>query len=69
MSETGANREIEEEVFSPCINICTLDEAKEYCLGCCRHVDDIRHWKNATVEEKKAILAAALARQALQENE
>lgn len=34
-------------VASPCVSLCRLDEQK-VCLGCFRHVEDIREWRSAT---------------------
>ncbi|EPN23648.1 hypothetical protein A259_05306, partial [Pseudomonas syringae pv. actinidiae ICMP 19070] len=32
-------------VASPCVSLCRLDEQK-VCLGCFRHVEDIREWRS-----------------------
>jgi len=31
-------------VPSPCINVCTLDEATGLCRGCARTLDEIARW-------------------------
>lgn len=41
-------------VPSPCIAVCQLDSATDLCLGCRRHVDEIRDWPIMTAEEKRA---------------
>ncbi len=49
-------------VESPCINICKLDQATGLCIGCLRSVDEIRAWRDATSEQKLAIIEAARQR-------
>lgn len=51
-------------VASPCISLCRLDEQK-VCLGCFRHVEDIREWRSADDERRRQICAGAQARRAL----
>lgn len=48
-------------VPSPCISLCRLDEQK-VCLGCFRHVEDIRQWRSADDEQRRQICRAAGAR-------
>ena len=48
-------------VPSPCVSLCRLDEQK-VCLGCFRHVEDIRQWRSADDEQRRAICASALER-------
>lgn len=48
-------------VPSPCISLCRLDEAK-VCLGCFRHVEDIRQWRSADDQRRREICAQAQAR-------
>jgi len=40
---------------SPCIGICTLDEA-EYCVGCRRHIAEIAGWLRMSEQERRRIL-------------
>jgi predicted Fe-S protein YdhL (DUF1289 family) len=51
-------------VASPCISLCRLDEQK-VCLGCFRHVEDIREWRSADDERRRQICAEARTRRAL----
>ena len=48
-------------VPSPCISLCRLDEQK-VCLGCFRHVEDIREWRSADDERRRVICAQAQQR-------
>nr|WP_218166223.1 MULTISPECIES: DUF1289 domain-containing protein [unclassified Pseudomonas] len=45
-------------VPSPCISLCRLDEHK-VCLGCFRHVEDIREWRSADDARRRVIVAQA----------
>lgn len=49
-------------VPSPCTSVCKLDEQK-VCLGCFRHVEDIREWRSADDARRRVICAEALKRQ------
>ncbi|MGE8067476.1 DUF1289 domain-containing protein [Pseudomonas sp. NPDC089569] len=48
-------------VPSPCCGVCRLDEQK-VCLGCFRHVEDIREWRSADDERRRVICANAAQR-------
>jgi predicted Fe-S protein YdhL (DUF1289 family) len=50
-------------VPSPCISLCRLDEHK-VCLGCFRHVEDIREWRAADDQRRRVIVAQAEQRKA-----
>ncbi|MFO2461897.1 DUF1289 domain-containing protein [Pseudomonas sp. 15FMM2] len=50
-------------VPSPCISLCRLDEQK-VCLGCFRHVEDIREWRSADDQRRRVIVARAEQRKA-----
>ncbi|TNE61471.1 MAG: DUF1289 domain-containing protein [Alphaproteobacteria bacterium] len=50
-------------VESPCIGICKLDSSGVYCTGCFRTRQEIGRWSMAPAHEKRAIVAAAAARQ------
>ncbi|MCU1725049.1 MULTISPECIES: DUF1289 domain-containing protein [unclassified Pseudomonas] len=45
-------------VPSPCISTCRLDEAR-VCIGCFRHVEDIREWRSADDQRRREICAQA----------
>jgi len=47
---------------SPCLGICLMDPATRMCRGCLRTIDEIRAWYEASVAEKRAILARLDAR-------
>ncbi|WP_053150197.1 DUF1289 domain-containing protein [Pseudomonas sp. P97.38] len=71
MSQTAAARppkplysNVSPAVPSPCTSVCKLDEQK-VCLGCFRHVEDIREWRSADDARRRVICAEALKRKSL----
>ncbi|KPX20390.1 Uncharacterized protein ALO36_04226 [Pseudomonas syringae pv. tomato] len=53
-------------VASPCVSLCRLDEQK-VCLGCFRHVEDIREWRSADDDRRRQIRLNADQRRAAAE--
>lgn len=51
----------QEPLSSPCINICALDE-ESICMGCFRHIDEIRLWSKVDRHEQEQILANSALR-------
>ncbi len=47
----------DEEVASPCVNVCRMDAASGYCEGCRRSLEEIACWSAYTAAEKRAVLA------------
>jgi hypothetical protein len=43
-------------VASPCVNICELDETKQWCLGCGRSLSEIAAWSTSNDEQKRGII-------------
>jgi predicted Fe-S protein YdhL (DUF1289 family) len=52
---------ISNAVPSPCVSLCRLDEER-VCLGCLRHVEEIREWRSADDSRRREICAAAARR-------
>ncbi|WP_420346360.1 DUF1289 domain-containing protein [Pelagibius sp.] len=52
-----AARVFDTSVPSPCIQVCQVDPKSDCCIGCGRHIDEIRDWPILSAEEKKAVLA------------
>jgi uncharacterized protein len=46
---------LEGDVPSPCISICKLDSATEFCEGCFRTLDEIAAWSRLDDESKRAV--------------
>ena len=57
-----ARAQLDNSVASPCILVCQLDPKNDLCIGCRRHVDEIRDWPILSADEKRAILASLPAR-------
>lgn len=55
-------RRFDTTVPSPCISVCQLDPGTDLCIGCHRHVDEIRDWPIMTAEEKRDTLDRVAAR-------
>ena len=45
-----------DEIDSPCIDICTIDANSGECIGCGRTLDEINNWTNFDNLKKKQIL-------------
>jgi len=52
----------DEEVASPCVDVCRMDAASGYCEGCRRSLEEIAAWSEYTAAEKYAVLALLAAR-------
>jgi len=51
-----------DDVASPCINVCKMDDRSGYCEGCLRTIDEIACWSGYAREEKLAVLAKLASR-------
>jgi predicted Fe-S protein YdhL (DUF1289 family) len=54
----------DQEVESPCIRMCTLDD-RNVCIGCWRSLDEIVSWGQLTSTERTRVLEQARRRSAL----
>lgn len=43
-------------VKSPCISVCAMDEARQFCKGCLRTAEEVAHWLYYTDEQKRQVL-------------
>jgi predicted Fe-S protein YdhL (DUF1289 family) len=43
------------DVPSPCISVCKLDSATDFCEGCYRTLDEIAAWGRLDDESKRAV--------------
>lgn len=41
---------------SPCIQVCRLDQASGYCIGCGRTADEIMRWPQLNEAERQRIM-------------
>jgi predicted Fe-S protein YdhL (DUF1289 family) len=53
---------LQPEVDSPCVNVCRMDPASGYCVGCQRSLEEIASWSAYSAAEKRAVLAQLPAR-------
>lgn len=54
---------VQEEVQSPCIGVCSIDEASGYCQGCYRTVEEIKGWWDMSPLEQGKLVADLEQRQ------
>ena len=64
MSAERAEREVAEQVASPCISVCVMDADGSVCLGCFRTLDEIAAWSVLDANARRQVLAALPARAA-----
>jgi predicted Fe-S protein YdhL (DUF1289 family) len=53
-----------DDVPSPCVRICVVDEARDICRGCYRTLDEISLWAGYAREQKLALLNELAQRKA-----
>ncbi len=51
-------------VPSPCVDICVMDGATDWCLGCGRTIDEIAGWGESSAQARAAVMAELPARMA-----
>lgn len=49
-------------VASPCNNVCRIDDASGWCVGCLRTLDEIAAWASVDDDARRAVLAELPAR-------
>jgi uncharacterized protein len=49
------NQNHADQVPSPCLSVCQMDEETALCQGCLRTLDEIRQWGNADDKQRRAI--------------
>lgn len=53
-----------EDIYSPCIGVCTMNEETGQCEGCYRTIDEIREWWNMSADERARVMERLEQRQA-----
>lgn len=43
-------------VASPCINVCRMDAASGWCVGCMRTIDEIAAWGGMSDAQREAVI-------------
>ena len=51
-------------IASPCIRVCTLDEAGSLCIGCFRTIEEIGLWSQLTDAARARVVSEAATRRA-----
>jgi predicted Fe-S protein YdhL (DUF1289 family) len=46
-----------QSIESPCVNICMMDDASGWCLGCGRTIDEIAGWSSGSAAWRDAVIA------------
>lgn len=54
----------QEEVQSPCVSVCAMDDVTGLCMGCYRTAEEIENWWDLDNEAKQAVVTQAAAREA-----
>jgi uncharacterized protein len=49
-------------VASPCIDVCRIDPADGWCVGCRRTIDEIAQWSSLGDADRRAVLARVAQR-------
>lgn len=47
---------------SPCVDICTMDDATGWCEGCARTLDEIARWGSTSKADRDTVMAQLPAR-------
>ncbi|AXK40391.1 DUF1289 domain-containing protein [Crenobacter cavernae] len=45
------------DIPSPCVKLCQLDDARAFCTGCRRTLDEIAQWSKYSAAQKRAVWA------------
>lgn len=48
------------EMITPCMGICTIDEGKGWCIGCGRTRQEIASWRRLTDQERLQLIKKEL---------
>lgn len=48
---------LRDDVPSPCIKVCVMDDARGLCRGCLRTLNEIAAWSSMSARDKRDVLA------------
>ncbi|MBO9621161.1 MAG: DUF1289 domain-containing protein [Sphingomonas sp.] len=51
-------------IASPCVNLCRIDPATGWCLGCARTIDEIVRWASTTAADRESVMTELPTRRA-----
>lgn len=46
----------EQDIQSPCIGVCSMDDLTGLCLGCYRTIEEIQGWWDMDSDAKKTVI-------------
>ena len=52
-----------QEITSPCVGICSVDDLSGLCVGCFRNMDEISQWWDMTDAERGKVVSQLPDRQ------
>ena len=52
-----------EEIQSPCIGVCSMDDSTGLCQGCYRTMDEIQGWWDLDNTQKQVVISLASQRE------
>lgn len=55
---------LNDEVQSPCVGVCMIDDASGLCEGCFRKLEEIQGWRDLDNAQKRTIAEEASQREA-----
>ncbi|MGB7816164.1 MAG: DUF1289 domain-containing protein [Methylotenera sp.] len=56
----------ETEIQSPCIGVCSMNDATGFCHGCYRTIEEIQQWWDLDNQQKQEVVLKASEREAQQ---
>ena len=51
-------------VDSPCVEVCSMDPARDVCAGCYRTLEEIARWRDMSDTQRLAVLESIAQRRA-----
>lgn len=57
------SEDTQQEIQSPCIGVCSIDDTTGYCHGCYRTTDEIKAWWDLSQTDQKNLLSVLDQRQ------
>jgi predicted Fe-S protein YdhL (DUF1289 family) len=45
-----------EDIVSPCIGVCAINDSNGFCQGCYRTVEEIREWWNMSDQDREKVI-------------
>ncbi|HEY3299205.1 MAG TPA: DUF1289 domain-containing protein [Methylophilaceae bacterium] len=53
-----------EQIVSPCVGVCAMNEATGFCHGCYRTIDEIQDWWDMPASKRMQVMGELDGRQA-----